>query len=174
MTRLIEPDEFSGKLGETRTYDIGLVRRLDAQRYARAVEDENPLFHDPAYAREQGFDDVVVPPNYPPAIIERGEGEPATELREDGVAKAFFPIPIPDEAVLMGGGQDLLFDRYFTAGSFLTVEETFVDLYQKESDSMGVLTFIELSSDFLVETDTDRGRVIHCDERYIVGDRDGN
>jgi acyl dehydratase len=169
MSGSIDPSGHRDRIGSVEHHDIGLIRRLDAQRYARAVEDENPLFHDPEYAREQGYDDVVVPPNYPPAIIERDEGVPVDGLREDGIDREFFPIPLPDTATLMGGGQHLSIDRYIVAGERVTAEREFTDLYQRESETMGTLTFMEFSSDFFVSEDDER--VLHCDETFIVGDR---
>lgn len=170
MTRQIVPEEHRDSIGAVETYDIGRIRRLDAQRYARAVEDDNRLFHDVEYARKQGYEDIVVPPNYPPAIIERDEGVPADDLRDDGIDRDFFPIPLPDTATLMGGGQQLTIDRYIVAGEYVTSEREFTSLYQRESDAMGTLTFMEFSNDYFVGEGNKRERVIHCDETFIVGD----
>lgn len=171
MSSRIDPDEHQDRIGTVEHHDIGRIRRLDAQRYARAVEDDNSLFHDPEYAREQGYNDVVVPPNYPPAIIERDEGVPADDLREDGIDSEFFPIPLPDTATLMGGGQHLTIDRYVVAGERVTAERELTDLYQRESESMGTLTFMSFSSDFFADGSDERERVLHCEETFIVGDR---
>jgi acyl dehydratase len=169
VSNRIDIDEYRDRIGTVEKHEIGRIRRLDAQRYARAVEDDNPLFHDPEYARDQGYDDVVVPPNYPPAIIERDEGVPANDLREDGIDREFFPIPLPDTATLMGGGQQLSIDRYIVAGERITAEREFSDLYQRNSEAMGTLTFMEFSSDFFASKDDER--VLRCDETFIVGDR---
>lgn len=169
MSGLIDPSEYRKRIGKEETHEIGCIRRIDAQRYARAVEDENPLFHDVEFAREQGYDDIVVPPNYPPAIIERDEGVPTEELRDDGVDREFFPIPIPDSATLMGGGQYLSIDRYIVAGEYVTAERKFTDLYQRESKDMGTLTFMEFSNDYFAGKGTER--VLQCEETFIVGDR---
>ena len=171
MSSQIDPEAYSDRLGTVEEYDIGLITRQDARRYARAVEDENPLFHDVEYARERGYEDVVVPPNYLSAIIEPGEGVPESELREDGLDPTRFPFPMPETAVLMGGGQDLSFDRYVVAGEYVTVEDAFTDLYQKESETMGTLTFMERTSEYFVNLDGTNERVLRCDERVIIGDR---
>lgn len=171
MSNQINPEEHRDLIGSVELFDIGLIRRLDAQRYARAVEDDNPLFHDVEYAQEQGFDDVVVPPNYPPAIIERDEGVPANDLREDGINREYFPIPIPDTATLMGGGQRLFINRYVVAGERVTAEREFTDLYQRESDTMGILTFMEFSSDYFTHVGEESDQVLKCEETFIVGER---
>lgn len=168
MSSEIDPDDYSDQLGTTETWEYGILTRRDARRYARSVEDENPLFHDVEYAREHGYDDIVVPPNFLSAIIDPTEGCPAEELREDGLDPNHFHIDMPSEAILMGGGQDLTIHRYATAGSTLTIEETFDDIYQRESESMGVLTFIEQSSEYFLEGNEP---VLRCEETVIVGDR---
>lgn len=168
MSSQIDPDDYEGRIGTTETHDIGTVTRRDVRRYARAVEDDNPLFRDAEHARRLGYDDVVVPPNYLPAIIERDEGVPADELREDGVDPKRFPIDLPPEAVLMGGGQELSFERYVTVGDSIHVEETLTDIYQRESSSMGTLTFLDRTA---VYFDEDDERVLTCEETVIIGDR---
>ncbi|WP_227378144.1 FAS1-like dehydratase domain-containing protein [Haladaptatus halobius] len=155
-------------IGRTETYDIGRVTPLMARRYARAVEDDNPLFHDEAVARERGYDNVIVPPNFLSAIIDPTEGAPADQLREDGLNPQRFPIELPPEAILMGGGQDLSIHRYVTAGEYVSVEETLTDVYQRDSEQMGTLTFIEQTAEYYGDDDD---HVLTCDKTMIVGDR---
>lgn len=167
MSSEIDPETYEDRLGTTDIQEFGVVTRQDVRRYARAVEDENPLFHDPEYAREQGYDDLVVPPNFLSAVIDPTAGCPADELREDGLDPNQFPIDMPPEVILMGGGQELTIDEYATAGSEITIEETFVDIYQREGSSMGVITFVEQDSEYFA----DGTRVLHCAETMMVGDR---
>lgn len=168
MSSEIDPEAYSDQLGRTERWEYGVLTRRDARRYARSVEDDNPLFHDVDHARQQGYDDIVVPPNFLSAIIDPTEGCPADELREDGLDPNQFPIEMPSEVILMGGGQDLTIDSYATAGSTFSIEETFQDIYQRESSSMGVLTFIEQDSEYFAD---DGERVLRCEETMIVGDR---
>lgn len=167
MTSEIDPAEYEGRIGQTNTYKIGLIPRQTARRYARAVEDDNPLFHNIEYAREQGYNDIVVPPNYLPAIIDHTEGTPAENLREDGLDPNRFPIPLPSEAILMGGGQELDIHRYVTAGEIINVEETLENIYQRKSSKMGILTFVEQTAEYY----TDEDHILTCDKTMIVGDR---
>jgi len=167
MTSQIDVSEHEERIGTVTETDIGAVSRNDVRRYARTVEDSNRLFHDVDYARAQGYDDLVVPPNYLPAVIDYNEGPSTDELREDGLDPAAFPVDLPPEAVLMGGGQDLTFERYLTAGEPVTLTETFIDIYQRESDRMGTLSFLETYSEFDVEGEV----VIECEETMIAGNR---
>lgn len=167
MTSEIEVSEHEHRVGATSEIDVGAVTRKEVRRYARAIEDPNPLFHDVEYATAQGYDDLVVPPNYLPAVIDYGEGPPTSELREDGLDPSAFPVELPPESVLMGGGQDLSFERYLVAREPVTLTQTFTDIYQRESDRMGTLTFLETHAEFDVEGEV----VVDCDETMIVGDR---
>lgn len=167
MSSQINPENHQDKIGTTTRTRIGKITRMTVRRFARAVEDENPLFTELDYAHEHGYDDIVVPPNFLPAIIERTEGRPSEELREDGLDPTLFPIVLPEDVMLMNGGQQLTFDRYVTAGETIHVEETLSDLYQKETDEMGLLTFLELESDYFADGDE---RVLHCEETVMVGD----
>lgn len=167
MSSTIDPEAYKDRLDTTEIQEFGVVTRQDVRRYARSVEDENPIFHDVEYARERGYDDLVVPPNFLSAIIDPTEGCPADDLREDGLDPTQFPIDMPPQVILMGGGQELTIDEYATAGSELTIEETFVDIYQRESSSMGTITFLEQISEYFA----DGSRVLHCEETMMVGDR---
>jgi len=168
MSSKIDVDSYRDEIGTVWEYEIGEVTRKQVRRYARAVEDDNPLFHDVEYAVAEGFDDLVVPPNFLPAIIDPGKGVPANQLREDGLDPSRYPIDIPPKAMLMGGGQKLTFDRYLTAGTSIVVNERFDDIYQKEGSSMGLLTFLEMSTEYLtVAGDC----AIKCEKTTIVADR---
>jgi len=167
MSSRIDVGEYSDRVGTTTTVDFGEVTRREVRRYARAVEDNNPLFHNLAHARSEGFDDLVVPPNYLPAIVTYDEGAPAVELREDGLDPNHYPIEVPPKAAMIGGGQTLTFERYVTAGEHVRVEDTFVDLFQKEGETRGTLTFLESEVNFLASDE----KVIECEKTTIVTDR---
>jgi hypothetical protein len=84
MCDLIDPADHQDGLGSQGMIAIGLITRREIRRYARAVEDDNPLFWDVEYTREQGYADLVVPPNMPPSLLEAGAGTPAEDLQDDG------------------------------------------------------------------------------------------
>jgi acyl dehydratase len=168
MTQKIDLDDHQDRVGTTTRTTLGEITRMMARRYARAVEDDNKLFHDVDYARKHGYDDIVVPPNFLSAIIERTEGRSTSELREDGLDPELFPIDLPQDVLLMNGGQQLTFERYVTAGEVIHVEETLADIYKKDTDDMGLLTFFDLRSEYFTDDDE---HVLTCEETVIVGDR---
>lgn len=168
MTSQIDPDAFEDVIGNTQTHDIGKITRRDVRRYARAVEDDNPLFNDVEYTREQGYEDLIIPPNFLSAIIEYGKGAPASELREDGTVPGSHFVEVPEKAIRVGGGQSNKFDRYATAGESFMVTETFTNIYQKEGSSMGMLTFLETTAEYFADGGE---RVLECEKTTIVADR---
>jgi acyl dehydratase len=46
----------------------GVVRKLEFQRWATAVEDLNPLYFDDDYARSMGYREVIAPPMFLPYV----------------------------------------------------------------------------------------------------------
>jgi acyl dehydratase len=167
MSSKINVEVHRGKVGTTRRFDFGTITRRQVRRYSRAIEDDNPLYHDVEQARSEGYDDLVIPPNFVPAIIESGEGVPVEVLREDGLDPSRYPIEVPPDVAMIGGGQELTFERYLTAGESVRGEETFDDLYQKEGSSMGTMTFMEMTVEYFVDDE----RVIRCEKTTIVVDR---
>lgn len=152
MSELIDPEAYQGYLGTTERDSLGRIHRKEVRRYARAVEDDNPLFWDVEYARKQGYDDLVVPPNMPPSILEVGAGTPADELREDGLPPSLGVDPeFPDPVLTMKGERELTFHRYATAGDRITRESTFQDIYQKRGSSTGLLTFTVATEEYFVD-----------------------
>jgi acyl dehydratase len=87
MSSKIDIDTHRDKIGTVWEYEIGEVTRKQVRRYARAVEDDNPLFHDIEHAVAAGFDDLVIPPNYLPAST-LGRASPRTNsARTDSIRR---------------------------------------------------------------------------------------
>lgn len=166
MSSDIDPAAYDDDIGSVEIQEYGRISRRQVRRYARAVGDENELYLDVDAARERGYDDLVVPPNFLPAVIEPQGGAPTENLRRDGLDPAILPITLPESAILMGGGQDITVDRYLTAGEAVTERETFTDIYQKDAD-FGVLTFVER---FLEYVGDGTDPAIECTSTIIVGD----
>ena len=60
-----------------------VVSRREAQRYARAVGDLDPIYFDEAAARAAGYDGLVAPPTFVGHAVV--EGSTLEDLREDGL-----------------------------------------------------------------------------------------
>ena len=59
------------------------ITRREAQRYARAVGDLDPIYFDEAAARAAGYDGLVAPPTFVGHAVV--EGSTLADLREDGL-----------------------------------------------------------------------------------------
>lgn len=150
MTERIDPDEHRDHIGTSRTENLGTITRREVRRYARAVEDDNPLFTDVEYARSKGYDDLVIPPNMLSSIVEPGAGAPVSELGEGGMISTGGVEPdFPEGLTSMAGDREMTFHRYATAGDTITKTTTFDDIYQKESSSMGTLTFTAFLEEYV-------------------------
>lgn len=154
MSDLIDPADYQDELGTRETTAIGPITRREIRRYARAVEDDNLLFWDVDYAREQGYDDLVVPPNMPPSLLEAGAGTPAEDLRDDGLPPSVGVEPeFPPDVRTMKGERQLTFHQYATAGDEFVRRSRFDDIYQKEGASRGTLTFTVTTETYVVDAE---------------------
>lgn len=77
------------------------VERGAIRKFARAIGDENPLFHDVAHARAHGHADIVAPPTFP------------TTFRP--VADAPWMAPL-DRRRIMAGTVAFTYERPVVAG----------------------------------------------------------
>lgn len=124
--------------------DLGELTELIIQRYARAVGDNNPLYHDIEVARSAGYDNIVAPPNLIPSIVDWSEGSPDEELRVDGTESGDHLPGIPTSGVrVMGGGEDMYFHAPAIAGTRIRVEGWLDTIDSRESKSglMLILTY---------------------------------
>lgn len=129
-------ETFRARIGEVREERLGVVSATDIRRYARAVGDGNPLYHDAEYARSRGFADIVAPPNMVPSVMEWGGGEPEESLRPDGFPPGEFPR-MPRGVRVMGGGEKMVFHRFVVAGTEIRLASKLVEAYGKEGRSGG-------------------------------------
>jgi len=123
--------------------------RVEVQRgpiaiFARAVKDENPVYHDPDAARAAGFDAIPAPPTFGFALdfwgkfaeLQRGlepvEGSPMMEVIGKLTAKG---------GIVLHGEQEFEYHRPIVAGDVLRGEGTVVDLYERESKGK-TMTFL--------------------------------
>jgi acyl dehydratase len=102
------------------------VTAQDIRTFAEAVGDRNPLYLDPAAAREAGYADVIAPPLF--CLQLRGD----RRVPEVAIAPGF---------VTLNGGQDLEFYDDLCAGQTYTVMAKLAEVYEKtgRSGPLGVI-----------------------------------
>ncbi len=112
-----------GVRSEAATHDIekGAIRR-----FAEAIGDHNPLYHDEVQARARGFRSLVAPPTF------------AFTLRPGSDVRASLAIDWRD---VLHGEQRFSYARPLVAGDRVTVQAEIVDVYAKSGRS-GAMDFI--------------------------------
>ena len=109
--------ELIGKRHPPKSYEVG---REKIREYARAVGEENPVYHDPDAARAAGFANVVAPPMFCVVYSSPAMG-PAVLDPELGI----------NLALMVHGSQEFEWQEPVVAGDEITTEVTVKDIYEK-------------------------------------------
>lgn len=147
-------DELRAQVGESvRTVEDLRVEAGKVEEFARAVGNDNPAHRDADAAARRGFDAIPAPltftrtsyfPRYRPAGIDEDLG---------------FDLGFRREHVVHGE-QAYEFERPVEVGDVLTGTTTLVDVYQREGDRGGTMTFAVYETEF-----RDRDGDLVCTER---------
>ena len=117
------------EVGVEHVESLGEISATLTRRYAAAVGERDPLYHDAAYAKSLGYADVLAPLNYLPGVICWSEGAPYDRLREDGTEADTHLPGVPAKGVrVMGGGEEMHFTRPVVAGTVVTRQTTLLDV----------------------------------------------
>lgn len=129
---LITP-EAEAMIGKQVELQTGIVYRKEAQRFAAAVGDLNPLYFDDEIARAQGYQGVIAPPMFLPQVMQG-----VTQLdsvREDGVPlQGGSDIPLRAER-LMAGGEAYEFLTPLYPGDTITAQTRIQNIEEKSGRS---------------------------------------
>jgi len=131
MDRVAE--HFQSLLGEKKVLYLGELSALTIRRYALAVGETNPLYYDTAFAQNQGYEDIIAPPNLLASIMEWEVGDVETNLSRDGIPQ--FKGLLPDDCGgirVMGGGEEKFFYHSVAAGTCITLTSEIIDTYTKQ------------------------------------------
>jgi acyl dehydratase len=138
------------ELGVAHLEELGEVSPILTKRYAAAVGDRNPLYLDEAAAAAAGYANVIAPPNFIAAVITWSPGAPYDGLREDGTEADTHLPGVPAQGVrVMGGGEEMTFEKPVVAGTVLTRATELVDVSLRESSkgAMIVARYQDLYTD---------------------------
>lgn len=102
-----------------------LVGREKIREFARAVQSENPINHDPAAAKAAGYADVVAPPTFPIVVQERTLAQLLAE-----------PDAGIDFSRVVHGDQRFSYSRPIVAGDELTATLTVTSVKSLGGHSM--------------------------------------
>jgi acyl dehydratase len=112
-----------------------VVTRRDAQRYARAVGDLDPIYFDEEAARAAGYDGLVAPPTFVGHVTV--EGGTLDDLREDGLwrdRRGSSPIRL-NVSRTMFGGEEWEFRVPVLVGDTITAQRRFGNVEEKDGRS---------------------------------------
>jgi len=116
------------------------------EEFARAVKDDDPIHRDEDAANERGFDRIPVP-----LTFERVSAFPRYRTVEKyGIDLGF------QEEYTIHGEQAYEYERPMKVGDVLTGTTTLADIYERDGNRGGTMTFAELETEY---TDQD-GEVV--------------
>jgi acyl dehydratase len=131
---LITP-EAKAMIGQEVARQSGVVSRKEAQRFAAAVGDLNPLYFDDEAARAQGYRDVITPPLFLSHVLQGVTRLDA--LRPDGVpAEAGGDLPLRAQR-LMAGGEEYEFLEPIYPGDTISATTRIQNIEEKSGRSGG-------------------------------------
>jgi acyl dehydratase len=108
------------------------IERSRLRFFAKAIGETDPIYTDPAAARDAGYPDLPAPPTF--LFAAELDSGAAFELIED------LQIPI---AKLLHGEQSFMYVRPACVGDTVTVQSTISDIYEKKN---GALEFVVKTS----------------------------
>ena len=120
-----------------------VVERGPVQHFADALLSASPIYHDPAAAKQAGFDNIPAPPTWPFAMEFSGkfaEMQPADAPTGSPLAKILGPL-MAKGGLILHGEEEFLYHRPMQVGDVLIGDGVISDVYQKESKGR-TMTFI--------------------------------
>src|SRR5690606_16305158 len=93
------------------------VTRVKIREFADAISDPNPLYRDPAHAKEAGYTDVIAPPTFPIILSMEGAGQAIAD-----------PELALDFSRVVHGDQRFRYSRPLQAGDLVTCRTTITDI----------------------------------------------
>jgi len=140
--------ELKDKVGEvwhSQTYEIekGMLRR-----FARAIDDPNPLWQDEEYARKTGYGSIIAPPSFMATL--------GLEQIQQLLAEA------PDETSLHGS-TELEYYQPVKAGDVITATTRIADFRQR-AGKMGRMSFVT----FDITYENQRGEVVGRCHQVVI------
>ncbi len=102
MTASLIPEESLARIGEVLAGPVTVtIDRREAQRYAYAVGDENPVYFDEDAARAAGYRTITVPPTFVTHALV--PPKPAGDMRTDGLYRDGTGVRLEVARMMFGG-----------------------------------------------------------------------
>jgi len=120
------------------------VERAPLANFAKAVKDENPVYHDSRAAEAAGFDGIPAPPTFGFAMEFWGRYPELQEGLKPIEGNPMFEVIgklMQNGGLVLHGEQEFEYHRPIVAGAVLRSEGKVVDAYEKESKGK-TMTFV--------------------------------
>ena len=141
MTASEQSDMLAGLIGTPTSHSVVVVERGPVSFFADAVVDDNPVYKDPAAAKDEGFENIPVPPTYPFVMDHWGA---FTEFQSGetfaGIGPALGAL-MSKGGLILHGEQEFIYHRPVVVGDVLIGRGSIVDAYRKESKGK-TMTFV--------------------------------
>src|SRR2546423_452400 len=150
------------------------IERGPVSNFARALKDENPVYHDPAAAKAAGFAGIPAPPTWSFAMQFWGrfaEDQPEDPSRGENPMHKVMGELFAKGGLVLHGEEEFTYHRPIVVGDVLVGEGRIVDLYEKESKGR-TMTFVVTETVWRDEKSgepavTERFNLIHRSEGGI-------
>jgi acyl dehydratase len=125
-------DSAKGKTYDPATFEVD---GEGIRKYADAVHEDNPVYHDAEAAKQAGFRDLVAPPMF--AVVYSGPamGPPIIETVGDALPR------------MVHGGQEFVWGEPVCAGDTITTQATVKDIYEKDGKGFYVFESVSRNQD---------------------------
>ena len=131
MVESLITDEARAQVGRVTRRATGTADLKEAQRFAAAVGDRNPIYFDDEAARAAGYRGIVTSPMFLPYIL-NGVVD-LTKLREDGIpgGGGGSRLPLKVNRVMFGGEEIEFFEPVYP-GDTISAETRVASIEEKE------------------------------------------
>lgn len=128
-------DEMRKAVGVESEPSVFEIEKAPIRRWAEAIGDPNPLYHDEEYAKKCGYDSIIAPPGF--------------------IAQYAFPVKSGRSSIRfsgtftrnLNGGNEYEFFGTIQAGDVITATSKLVDLYEREG-RLGMMLFRIMETTF--------------------------
>ena len=106
-----------GKTYDPATFEVDAER---IRKYADAVHEDNPIYHDPEAAKEAGFRDLVAPPMFAVVYSAPAMGPAIMDTIGENLPR------------MVHGGQEFVWGEPVCAGDAITTQASVKEIYEKD------------------------------------------
>lgn len=150
------------------------LERDALRRFAQAIMDPDPLYHDASHAASTAFGTLVAPPLYPVHAFRTAAGapDPLVSVQQDpdadgtwgndGVFFGLEPIESPFKR-LLNGGNEIEFHRCLAVGEYCVAQARYANVVLKEGKS-GQMLLVDVETEFR----TDAGELLLVNRQTLI------